>query len=435
MLVTGGTGALGALLARHLITAHGARRLLLTGRRGPAAPGAAQLRAELSALGAEVTIAACDAADRDELAALLAGHRLTAVVHAAGVLDDGVLTDLNPPRLANTMRPKVDAAWHLHELSQGHDLAAFVVYSSVSGVLGGPGQANYAAANAWLDGLAAYRHARGLPATSLAWGLWAAGMGGTLDPAGAARIAASGVLPLTTEQGLAFFDAALRLPERPALVAARLDLARLRGRASAGPVPPLLRGLVRAPARRSAQTAAADAEALSRRLATLPDDDRRRVLLDLVRGTMAAALGHDRPESIEAERGFLDMGFDSLTAVQFRNRLAGAVGVRLPATILFDYPTPTALAGHLLGRIVPAPAAAGPAGPPTDGSVLADLDRLEARMPGLLPDALGPLATRLQTLLARVHAARGNGASVADRIDTASDDEMFDLIDKELGIS
>ncbi|WFE39927.1 type I polyketide synthase [Micromonospora sp. WMMD998] len=435
VLITGGTGALGALLARHLITTYGARRLLLTGRRGPAALGAAELRAELSALGAEVTIAACDAADRGELAALLAGRRLTAVVHAAGVLDDGMVTGLSPHRLATTMRPKVDAAWHLHELTQGHDLAAFVMYSSVSGTLGGPGQANYAAANAWLDGLAAHRHAHGLPASSLAWGLWAAGMGETLDPAGAARIAASGVVPLTAAQGLAFFDAALRLPARPALVPVRLDLSRLRGRASAGTVPPLLRGLVRTPARRTAQTAAADAEALARRLATLADDDRRRVLLDLVRGTMAAALGHDRPDSIEAERGFLDMGFDSLTAVQFRNRLAGAVGVRLPATVLFDYPTPTALAGHLLGRVVPAPTATGPVGAPADGSPLADLDRLEARMPGLGPDALGPLATRLQTLLARVHAARSDGASVADRIDTASDDEMFDLIDKELGIS
>ncbi|GAB3844839.1 hypothetical protein GCM10027610_059990 [Dactylosporangium cerinum] len=435
VLITGGTGALGAILARHLITAHGARRLLLTGRRGPAALGAAELRAELSALGAEVTIAACDAADRDELAALLAGRRLTAVIHAAGVLDDGMLTGLSPRRLAVTMRPKVDAAWHLHELSRGHDLAAFVLYSSVSGVLGGPGQANYAAANAWLDGLAAHRHARGLPATSLAWGLWAAGMGGTLDPAGAARIAASGVVPLTAAQGLAFFDAALRLPQRPALVPVRLDLTRLRARATAGSVPPLLRDLIRVPSRRTVQTAVADAEALARRLVTLAVDDRRRVLLDLVRGTMAAALGHDRPDSIEADRGFLDMGFDSLTAVQFRNRLAGAVGVRLPATILFDYPTPAALARHLLGRIVPEPGVAGPVGPASDGSELAALDRLEARMPGLAPDALGPLATRLQILLARVHAARADGAAVAERIDTASDDEMFDLIDKELGIS
>ncbi|MDX3580169.1 type I polyketide synthase, partial [Streptomyces sp. FL07-04A] len=218
VLVTGGTGALGALVARHLVTAHGARHLLLTGRRGPDAPGAADLTADLTALGATVTVAACDSADRDALARLVdgvpAGHPLTAVVHAAGVLDDGAVTLLDRARFDTVWRPKADGAWHLHELTARHDLAAFVLFSSLAGQAGNAGQANYAAANTFLDALAHHRRALGLPATSIAWGLWGegqdsagAGLAARLDAGALARAAHGGLLPLAAADGLALLDA------------------------------------------------------------------------------------------------------------------------------------------------------------------------------------------------------------------------------------
>ncbi|WP_131743020.1 type I polyketide synthase, partial [Actinomadura roseirufa] len=253
VLVTGGTGALGRLVARHLVTAHGARRLLLTGRRGPAADGAAEIEAELTALGAHVTLAACDAADPDALAALLgaipAAHPLTAVVHAAGVVDDGVVTALTPGRLAAVLAPKAGAAWHLHRLTRDRDLAAFVLFSSAASVLGNGGQGGYAAANAFLNALAERRRAAGLPATSLAWGLWEApgGMAGNLDAADRARIIRSGVAPMPADEALALLDRGLAAGEAT-LVPVRLDRAALRAQAAAGALPPVLRGRTRAPA-------------------------------------------------------------------------------------------------------------------------------------------------------------------------------------------
>ncbi|MDA0567694.1 SDR family NAD(P)-dependent oxidoreductase, partial [Streptomonospora sp. S1-112] len=213
VLVTGGTGTLGVRLARHLVTAHGAGRLLLAGRGGPMAPGAAEAMAELTALGAEVEVRACDVADRAAVAALLAAvppdRPLTAVVHAAGVLDDATLTALTREGLDRALAAKVDGAWHLHELTAEADLAAFVLFSSALGVLGAPGQANYAAANAFLDGLAHHRRARGLPATSLAWGLWAerSGLTGRLGAAGTARVRRCGLVPMPTVRALDLFDA------------------------------------------------------------------------------------------------------------------------------------------------------------------------------------------------------------------------------------
>ncbi|GAB3844863.1 hypothetical protein GCM10027610_060050 [Dactylosporangium cerinum] len=342
VLITGGTGALGALLARHLVGTHGVTRLLLTSRRGLDAPGAAALRAELRAAGARVKVVACDIADRDQVAALLRSvpgrHPLTAVFHTAGVLDDGVIQSLTPDRLNAVLAPKLDAAHHLHELTADRPLAAFVLYSSVAGVLGSPGQANYAAANAYLDALATHRRAHGLPAVSLAWGLWAAdgGMGGDAE---AGRAARGGLLPLSAEQGLAVLDSALA-GGPPALVAARFDLA---AGAAGGFVPAVLRGLIRVPARR----AAAASVPLGQRLAGLAGPARDRLVLDLVRAEIAAVLAHGDPSAIDVERGFLEMGFDSLTAVELRNRLATATGLRLPATTLFDYPTPAGLATQL----------------------------------------------------------------------------------------
>ncbi|RBM04457.1 hypothetical protein DEH69_30805, partial [Streptomyces sp. PT12] len=337
VLITGGTGALGAAVARHLATRHGVRRLLLTGRRGPQAPGAAELVDELTALGADAEVVACDAADRDALAALLVGRTIGGVVHAAGVLDDGVLASLTPERVDRVLRPKVDAAWHLHELTRDMGLTAFVLFSSVAAVIGAPGQGNYAAANACLDALARHRHAHGLPAKALAWGPWAGGgMAEGLDQ--------GGMRALAPEDGLALLDAATGVAE-PALVPVRFDLAAIDA------PPPLLRGLVRGRARRVVDGAAPANDALRQRLAGLTDEERAAELVDIVRSQAAIVLRHTGAEAIGPDRNFRDLGFDSLTAIELRNLLAAAAGLRLPATLVFDYPTPEDLARHLLGQL------------------------------------------------------------------------------------
>ncbi|MBI0298727.1 SDR family NAD(P)-dependent oxidoreductase [Streptomyces sp. PRKS01-29] len=353
VLITGATGTLGGLLARHLVTGHGVRHLLLTSRRGPAAEGAGRLREELTALGATVTVAACDTADRDAVAALVAqvpaDHPLTGVFHTAGVLDDGVISSLTPERLDTVLRPKVDAALHLHEATRELDLAAFVLFSSAAGVLGGAGQGNYAAANGFLDAFAQARRAQGLPAHSLAWGLWArtSAMTGTADTAGAAR---SGVAALSSEQGMELLDTALAL-DTPLLIPMRTDLAALRAGAGSGSVPLLLRGLVRTPARRAgAHTrggAPGGGSALRERLAGLSESEQDAVLVELVCTQVATVLGHPDPSAIGPDHEFVDSGFDSLTAVELRNRLNAATGLRLPATLVFDHETPADLAARL----------------------------------------------------------------------------------------
>ncbi|WP_443744717.1 type I polyketide synthase [Streptomyces umbrinus] len=359
VLVTGGTGGLGALVARHLVAVHGMRRLLLVSRRGMAAAGAGELVAELSELGAAVRVEACDVADREALAGLLAGidpdHRLTGVVHAAGVLDDALLADLSPDRLETVLRPKADAAWHLHELTREMGLSTFVLFSSIAGVFGGAGQANYAAANAFLDALAQHRQGLGLSGQSLAWGPWeqAEGMAGRLTGQDRARLARSGVLPLTDEEGLALFDATLALPESaPAVVPVRLELAGLH--AGAGEVPTVFAGLVGRQGRR-ASVQAGQGSSLARRLHGLDADQQLSVVADLVGVQVAVVLGFGRETVIEPGRAFSEMGFDSLTAVEFRNALATATGLRLPSTLVFDYPTVTTLARHLLAHLLNSP--------------------------------------------------------------------------------
>ncbi|MBS2965992.1 type I polyketide synthase [Actinocrinis puniceicyclus] len=360
VLITGGTGGLGASFARHLAADRGVRHLLLVSRRGAAAPGVADLVAELESLGARASVAACDVSDRGQLAALLGALEspLRGVIHAAGVLDDGVIESLTPEQLETVMRPKLDAALNLHELTLDARLSSFVLFSSVAALIGSPGQGNYAAANAFLDALAARRRAEGLPGTSLAWGLWAAatGMTGELDDADLARLARIGVEPLSTELGLELFDQARRLDE-PVLAPVRLDLAVLRGQARAGLLPALLRGLVKAPARRVDPAG----RSLADRLAGLPQPDWERAVLDLVRAQVASVLGHASPEAIEPERAFKELGFDSLAAVELRNRLTQATGLRLPTTLVFDHPTPIAAARFLIPLAMPdaAPAAVG----------------------------------------------------------------------------
>ncbi len=342
VLVTGGTGGLGALVARHLVAEHGVRELVLAGRRGPDAPGAAELRVELELAGAVVDVVACDVADRDSVAELLAGTEISAVVHAAGVLDDHTIDSLTPDSLAAVLRPKVDAAWHLHELTS--DLTAFVVFSSLAGTVGTAGQANYAAANAFLDALVERRRAQGLPGTSLAWGPWTSGMAGTLSDADVQRLARMGTRPITEDEGPALFDAALSV-DAATVVPVHLDL-----RANAD-VPHLLRGLVRGRPRRRAVSSAA-AVSLVDRLTRLVAEEQRAVLSELVRAEVAVVLGHAGAAAIEPTRAFADLGFTSLTSVELRNRLGEVTGLRLPATVVFDHPTPAAVAEYLLTELL-----------------------------------------------------------------------------------
>ncbi|MEU0052700.1 SDR family NAD(P)-dependent oxidoreductase [Streptomyces sp. NPDC006309] len=429
VLITGGTGGLGALIARHLVTEHGVRRLLLAGRRGVDAPGAAELGEELNESGAEVIIARCDAADRAELAALFAAHDVRAVVHAAGVVDNGVLATLGADRVDRVLRPKVDAAWHLHELTRDKDLSAFVLLSSTAGLLVGGGQANYAAANTFLDGLAAHRRSLGLPGVSLAYGLWsgAGGMSAGIDAADLERLRRLGLPPLTPAQGLRAFDAGLG-GEDAVLVPVRLDAAAVRARPDG--VPALLRGLVR-PARRGAGPApSTPAGSWRDRLAPLADPERDRALLELVRTHVAAVLGHPSPESVDPQRAFQEMGFDSLAAVELRNLLAGATGLTLPATLVFDQPTPTTLATHLRTALVPGPA-------DRARTALAELDRLEAALLTLSDEggSHARVTARLEALLRSWQDTHGRHTEpVAPQdLGEASDDELFARIDNELG--
>ena len=353
VLITGGTGALGALTARHLVTEHGVRHLLLTSRRGADAPGADELRAELTELGAQVTIAACDAADRDALAAVLAGipaeHPLTAVVHTAGVTDDGVLASLTPERVDAVLRPKVDAVWNLHELTKDMDLSAFVLFSSLAGVLGNPGQANYAAANAFLDAVAAHRRAAGLPAVSLAWGPWAltAGMAGKLGDVERSRMARAGFLTLSAQEGMARLDAALQ-SDRDSVVPLKLDTSALA--ALGGACPPLFRGMVRTTRRNAADRVVSD-KSWAETLDGLDGDARVAALTELVKAEIAASLGHSTVDDVDAERRFDEMGFDSLASVELRNRLSTATEISLPPTLVFDHPSLTAMVAYLNTRM------------------------------------------------------------------------------------
>ncbi|MEU5164503.1 SDR family NAD(P)-dependent oxidoreductase [Streptomyces sp. NPDC020875] len=425
VLVTGATGALGTVLTRHLVTRHGARDLLLLSRRGESAPGAAELTAELTGLGARVTIAACDIADREALAAVLADvpedRPLTAVVHTAGVVADGVVTALTPEQLDRVVTAKIDAAWNLHELTRDTELSAFVLYSSLAGLFGTAGQANYAAGNTFLDALAAHRRAEGLPGLSLAWGLWAetSAITGELDAVDLRRLARIGLRPLSSDHAMTLFDAAHDTGEA-VLALTRFDAGALRGGAEP---PTLLKGLVRKPARRAAEDGPAG-PSLAERLAGLGPDARRKTLTDLVRARIAAVLGHADPLAVEPGTPLQELGFDSLTAVELRNQLAGVTGLPLPSTVAFDHPSADALARHLDGELgIPdAPAAPAPAVAP----VLAGLDRLEEliRSSAGDPEAQGLIAARLQELL-----QLGTGEAPGRDLESASDEELFALVD------
>ncbi|MDT0527733.1 SDR family NAD(P)-dependent oxidoreductase [Micromonospora sp. DSM 115977] len=435
-LVTGGTGALGAEVARWL-AARGAEHLMLVSRRGADAPGVAELVSELTGAGTRVTVAACDVADRAALAKLLdevpADAPLTSVVHAAGVLEDGVLDGLTADRLATVLRPKVLGALHLHELTVGRELRAFVLFSALAGQLGAAGQGSYAAANAYLDALAEQRHRQGLPATSVAWGPWAAGGMAATDQAVEERRRRTGVARLDTEAALTALAQCVARGE-PATMVVGIDWARYVPGFVAVRPSPLIAGV--AEARRAVAERAEDtgvsAESLAALLAGQTDAERRKTLLELVRGQAAAVLGHASMDAVEPDRAFRELGFDSLTAVELRNRLTAATGVRLPATVVFDYPTAAGLAEYVRAAIV-------------DGGVVGvapvfgELDRLEAALSGSAPDrsARIRITERLRALLASLNEADApaDGDTVAEKLQDATPDEVFDFIDRELGMS
>nr|WP_086844476.1 type I polyketide synthase [Amycolatopsis kentuckyensis] len=350
VLVTGGAGGLGAVTARHLVARHGVRSLLLVSRRGPAAPGVEELVTELTALGAEVRVAACDVSDRAAVAALLEAEPVTAVVHTAGVVDDGTIETLTAEQVDRVLAPKVDAAWHLHELTRDRDLAAFVLFSSAGPLLGGQGQGNYAAANAAMDALAQARRSAGLPAHSLAWGLWKLGMAEALNDPGGDHLVRQirtrlGLAPIEPDTGMQLFDNALSTAE-PLLMTALLDTPALAALGRLGTLPAVLRGLIHVPSRGRV----ADSP-LRRRLLDTPEDQWEALIRDEVRAIAAAVLGHESADAVDPATPFTALGFDSLGGVEFRNKVTAATGVQLPSTLVFDYPTPAAVAGFLRTRV------------------------------------------------------------------------------------
>ena len=436
VLVTGGTGALGARVARWLAD-RGARHLLLVSRRGEAAEGAAELKAELTARGTGVTVAACDVADREALAELLAEHPVDAVVHTAGVLDDGLLDTLTPERLETVLRPKLTAAVHLDELTRDRQLSAFVLFSSFSGTVGAAGQANYAAANAFLDGLAQQRRSQGLPATSIAWGPWAGGGMMGDDSETEQRMRRGGMTPLDPAMAIAALERMLARGGAGVTVA---DIAwelfapgftALRPGALLADLPEVRQ--LRAAHPESGAGAERDGGALRAELAVLGAAEQERVLVQLVRSHVASVLGYPSAEAVGAERAFSELGFDSLMAVELRNRLGVAIGLQLPATLLFDHPNSRALARHLRPLIATEQDAGRP--------VLAALDALEAALAALADDDAqhSRIASRLQALTSRLHesgdAAEEEAGGVRDLIGTASADDLFAFIDNDLGIS
>lgn len=415
VLITGGTGTLGRVVARHLVERHAAHRIVLCSRRGPDAPGIAAFVAELAALGAQVEVTACDVADRAQLSRVVAGlPDLGVVVHATGVLCDATVTALSAEQLTKVLRAKLDGAWHLHELTAERPVTAFVLFSSLAGTVGTAGQANYAAANSGLDELARVRQEAGLPATAMVWGLWqdASGMTGHLDESDRARLRQLGLAPISSCDALALLDRALNSAE-PVSYPVPLDPV---GADPDGP--PLLSGL--RPRLRTALPSATNAVA---GLAELTTEERSEQLRQLVGQELGSALGA-ADDQLDLRQPFKQLGVDSLIAVEFRNRLAAALGRRLPATMVFDYPTPDAVHRYLCDLFGADRAPSPDRGSPVE-QLRTDLDRLgEAGKADLL---------RQLELLLETHRRSSDGAG-AD-LSEATDDELLDVLQNELGIS
>nr|WP_101897180.1 type I polyketide synthase [Embleya scabrispora] len=444
VLITGGVGGLGATLARHVVERHGVRRLVLAGRRGPTAPAADALRRELTEAGAEVEIVACDVTSRESVAALIAGvpaeHPLTAVIHCAAVLADGVVDALTEERVDEVLAPKVRGAWYLHELTTHLNLSAFVLFSSIASVLGTAGQANYAAANAFLNGLAEARRAEGLAAGSLCWGYWAqrTEAGADIGELDIARLQRQGVRPMATHEGLALFDAAIARDE-PVLVPVRLSLPAPGAPGADQVLSPLLRALVGTPAGPGSSSPVVREGAdigLARRIASLPPADAEALLLDAVRTQTASVLGLADAARVGPASAFKDLGIDSLMALELRNRLTAVTGLKLSATLAFDYPNPAALAGFLYAGIRP-DSGADPQSP-TD-RLSKEIEELGARLEDAFRDLAAADKATITTLLgelqgrARALAGDESPGGIADRISAASAGELLSLLDKELG--
>jgi polyketide synthase 7 len=439
VVITGGTGMAGSAVAAHLVARYGVAHVVLVSRSGADAEGVAQLVGELEDAGARLSVVACDVADRDAVAALLAGldprYPLKGVFHAAGALDDGLIASLTPERVDAVLRAKVDGAWNLHELTQSMDLSAFVMFSSMAGIVGTPGQGNYAAANSFLDGLAAYRRAHGLAGLSVAWGLWEQGSAMTqhLVDRDKARISRFGLAPLSSEQALELFDSAM-VADRGVVVAARLDTGAMTDINTA--LPPLFSRLA---SRRTGRliadtTTTVSTTGLAKRLRRLSAEQRHRELVELVCRNAATVMGRSGAADIDAHRAFQDLGFDSLTAVELRNRLKPATGLTLAPTLIFDYPTPTAVAEYLNTRLTT-----------TDQpNLMARFNDITRELQTLLnspdwkPADKTHLTTRIQALLTTLSArADANPWDPKDPDDadiyTATESQLFAILDEELG--
>ncbi|WP_413104902.1 type I polyketide synthase [Streptomyces sp. Inha503] len=435
VLVTGGTGALGARIARWAVS-QGAEHLVLTSRRGLEAPGAPELRAELEALGARVTVAACDVADREGLAAVLDAvpeeFPLRAVFHAAGVEQAAELAGMGLADAASVVSGKAAGAGHLDALLGDRELDAFVVFSSIAGVWGSGGQAAYGAANAYLDALVEDRRARGLAGTAVAWGPW--GESGMAAGEGGDQLARRGLPAMAPGLAIAALQGAVAGDEGLVTVAdvdwERFAPAFTIGRPSPllGELPEVVSALERA--RAAEETHAEAGSRLRERLLGLAPGERERAVLDLVRGHAAAVLGFSGMEGVESDRAFKELGFDSLTAVEFRNRLNADTGLRLPTTLVFDYPNARTLAEHVRAGVLPDE---GTSATP----LIADLEKLEASLSTAEPDNAErmAIASRLQVLLAKLNGGEGGATeseSITQRLDEASDDDLFDFIENEL---
>jgi NAD(P)-dependent dehydrogenase (short-subunit alcohol dehydrogenase family)/acyl carrier protein len=430
VLVTGGTGALGAHVARWAAE-HGADHVVVTSRRGMAAPGAAGLRAELGQAGAQVTVAECDVTDRAAVAALIAridtdDMPLTAVVHAAGVTDFAAVDRITVDQFASVMAAKVAGARHLHDLTSRLALDAFVLFSSGAGVWGSAGNGAYAAASAFLDAMAEHRRALGLVATSVAWGSWdgegmAAGEAGEL-------LSRRGMRPMAAESAVLALAQAVGRAET-AVAVADVDWHRFAPAFTLARPSPLIAGIPDVQRALRAAEPEPDGTREVERLAGLSEAQRRRVVAELVYASVAAVLGHDSAASIDATRPFDELGFTSLTAVELRNSLVQATGLPLPATMIFDYPTPAVLAEHLSAQF-------GADESVVDSTVLDDIDRLAVDVATTNPDddTRSKIIIRLQTIIANMSGgSRADGAAVSS-FESVTDDEIFDLIDNDLGV-
>nr|WP_282434881.1 SDR family NAD(P)-dependent oxidoreductase [Nocardia panacis] len=436
VLITGGTGGIGRNLA-HWVADNGAEHVVLASRRGRRAPDVEVLETQLRALGSRVTIATCDMTRRDDVAALLSAidddpAPLTAVIHAAGVGSLTPLTEIDLSSLITVVEPKIAGAWYLDELLGDRPLDAFVMFSSGAVTWGSAGSAAYAAANAYLDGLAHDRRTRGLTATALAWGGWAGG--GMVEADGSAELLSHGssIADFLALNGVRLMDPDLALQAlsqavgrgETTMTIADIEWRRFAPIYAASRDRCLLHELSDAQAALQAEQAEAEAEALAglrERAAGLSESDRYAAVLEMVCGQVAAVLGYSGAEAIDVDRNFRDLGFDSLTAVEARNRLNTITGLRLPATLVFDYPTPNAVTGYILQELFDTTES-------VEDSFLEDLERFESTLRRIDPDIAGSdsVTRRIEGIIEKLRELK-----TPDNIGNADDSSLIDSLDPE----